>query len=93
MRFIVLFALMSCLMISAAAAHMDCAQRSLVVDKLLVEFKEKQVALGLDSGGRVIELFISSTGNFTILVSYTDGQSCVAATGEGWQTVGLRTRR
>jgi hypothetical protein len=74
-------------MASTAVAQMACAQRSLVISQLAKNFKEQQTALGVDSGGRVIELFLSNKGSFTILVSYPNNQSCILATGQGWQTI------
>ena len=94
MKFVGLIALIFCFITSTVTAQqMSCASRSGIVSKLAEKFQEKQVALGLDTGGRVVELFVSSTGSFTILMSYPNGQSCVAATGEGWQTIGLSTKR
>ena len=86
MKFVCLIALIFCLTISTAAAQTACAERSVIVQKLAAEFKENPTAMGMDSGGRIIELFLSRTGSFTILVSYPNGQSCILATGQRWQT-------
>jgi hypothetical protein len=91
LRFLTLLALIFYFFTATVAtAQMACAERSIIVQKLAAVFQENQVALGLDSGGRMIELFLSHTGSFTILVSYPNGQSCILATGQGWQPAGLQ---
>ena len=44
-------------------------------------FDEKVVGLGLEN---VIELYVSSAGSWTILVTLTNGMSCIAAAGLNW---------
>ena len=48
-------------------------------------FNEKVVGLGLGKNqNTVAELFVSSHGGWTILVTMTNGMSCIAASGENW---------
>ena len=46
---------------------------------------ETAKGLGLGNRGQsVIELFVSETGSWTILITRTNGLSCIAASGENW---------
>jgi hypothetical protein len=86
-------ALMLCCAASTAAAQLTCAQRAEVVERLSGRYGEKQIATGLDDNGRLIEVFVSDGGNFTILISFAHGLSCVAAAGRDWQPVGQSARQ
>lgn len=73
---------------SACAAHAD------VVRKLEERFGETRTSFGLHKADAVVEVFSSAaTGTWTIVVTGTDGMSCLLATGRGWEQVppGLRT--
>lgn len=85
MKFI--YILVFCCITSTAMAQMACAPRSNIVSKLAEVHKEKQVAMGLETNGRLIEVFVSNNGDFTILLSYPNDLSCVLVTGHGWQAI------
>ena len=87
------YALIFCLITSTAAAQMACLPRTDIISKLAEKHKEKQIAIGLETGGRLIEVFTSDSGSFTILVSYPNGISCIASSGENWQILGSYTKR
>jgi len=72
---------------AAAQAPAFCAERRAIAEKLDEGYGEKPVAVGLAEGGLVIEVFASGTGTFTILLTRPDGVSCVAAAGEGWESL------
>ena len=93
LKSVCLGALMLCCAASTAAAQLACAPRANVVERLADRYGETQVATGLDDDGRLIEVFASGTGSFTILISYPNGLSCVAAAGQDWRTVGQSARR
>lgn len=73
---------------AASGDQLACARRSNIVRNLEVKYQEELIAIGLADTGRLIEVFASNSGSFTILLSYPNGYSCVAASGEGWRTVG-----
>ena len=63
-----------------------CADRGQVVKKLAEKFGETLKSVGLHANDAVIEVYSSeSTGTWTILVTHTDGMSCLLAAGQGWQ--------
>jgi hypothetical protein len=64
-----------------ASAQEACAPRGYVVQELAEKFGERQVAIGLATGGQVMEIFASPTQEWTLVATYPDGTSCVVAAG------------
>jgi hypothetical protein len=63
----------------------SCVPHNVAVDQLSNKFNEKVVGLGLGKNQQsVVELYVSSKGRWTILVTLTNGMSCIAAAGENW---------
>ncbi len=73
---------------AAPQAHAQalCGERSALVERLEREFSETPQALGLSEDGALVEIMVSPTGGWTILVTYPKRPSCVVATGEGWES-------
>ena len=69
----------------SAAEKPACGERAAIVKKLDTRFKEAGQARGLVSATQILEVFVSPTKTWTILVSYPDGTSCRMATGQEWQ--------
>ncbi len=68
-----------------AAAETGCADHSQITDRLATNYSESRVGIGLDENGRVIEVFASEQGSWTILVTFPDGRTCLMAAGEAWE--------
>ena len=64
-----------------------CGERNALVERLEREFSETPQALGLSEDGALVEVMVSPTGGWTILVTYPKRPSCVVATGEGWESL------
>ena len=79
--------LMVTLIATAASAVGPCASRSNIIALLKDNFGEVEVGQGLSSRGYLVEVFVSPAGNWTILLSQPDGQSCLADAGEAWVMV------
>ena len=63
----------------------SCVPHDVAEEQLAILFNEKVVGLGLGKNqNTVVELFVSSHGSWTILVTMTNGMSCIAASGENW---------
>jgi hypothetical protein len=72
---------------SPAQAQMrgPCMPHEDAVAKLKQSYGEQKVGLGLGSkGSAVFELFVAETGTWTLLVTRTNGISCIAASGDNW---------
>ena len=69
-----------------ASAQTTCDDRAKLVNQLLENYAEFPVSMGLASDGTVIEVFTSARGTWTLLVTHPNGQSCLVATGESWES-------
>jgi len=64
----------------------QCDDRDRVLSHLAKKYREAPVAVGLTSGGGLIEVLSTGAGEtWTIIVSSSDGVSCLVAAGEGWR--------
>ncbi len=80
----------SALFLSASSANAEqfCAPRDRAVMQLEKQFEELVSGRGLAANGkRMIELFVSEKGSWTVLISDPNGRSCVMASGENWQGI------
>ena len=68
-----------------ADAQQLCLLRADAVNQLKDTHKEQVVSRGLVQGGHsMLEVFASESGNWTAVVTDTQGRSCVVANGESW---------
>ena len=70
-----------------ANAQAVCGKRDALLKQLADGYKEAPVAMGLDSNGRVVELATSETGTWTILMTGTEGITCLVAVGKAWENI------
>jgi hypothetical protein len=70
-----------------AQAQALCGDRAELLERLEQEFSETPQALGLSEDGALIEVMVSPSGGWTILVTYPKRPSCVVATGQGWESL------
>jgi hypothetical protein len=73
---------------SAEAARL-CGERDEILKRLEQRHDETPQALGLASDGGVLEVLVSPSGGWTILVTYPKRPTCVVAVGEAWQALQL----
>lgn len=73
----------------ALAATPKCAPHKEMVALLSSKYKEAPKGLGLVHGTRVVELFVSGAGTWTILATKLDGKACIIAAGKDWEDVPL----
>jgi len=68
-----------------AQARYYCLPHAQAADKLTTKFEEKVVGIGLGQDQKsVVELYVSSKGSWTILVTLNNGMSCITAAGKDW---------
>lgn len=65
----------------AAAQEYPCMQRGDLQVLLEGTFGEVSVGHGYDPRGGIIEIWVSASGTWSLLVSTPDGRSCVLASG------------
>ena len=69
----------------AAEAQTACGPRDQLVTKLEDGYGESRLGAGLRGSASIFEIWASaSSGTWTILVTNTEGISCVMASGESW---------
>jgi len=68
-----------------AQAQLPCAPRNEIVTQLAERFRETPEANGITPQGLLLEVFVSKTRSFTVLLTTPQGLSCVAAAGENWE--------
>ncbi len=68
-----------------AIAQQLCGERTVILKDLASSYSEKPQAMGLSSDGKLVEVLVSSSGSWTILISFPNKLSCLAATGENWE--------
>lgn len=69
-------------------AEILCAPRDELVQKLTTQFSAQQTGIGMRDPDSVMEVWTSDrSGEWTLVLSYTDGNSCIVAMGQHWQAV------
>jgi hypothetical protein len=71
----------------AAAQQPVCKPRAELVLILFTKHGETQQSFGLQSDGRVLEVFASHTGSWTAFVTLPGGQACVVVSGQAWTSL------
>jgi hypothetical protein len=66
-----------------------CGERGAILKSLEQRHQETPQALGLSADGGVLEVLVSPSGGWTILVTYPKRPTCVVAVGEAWQALQL----
>lgn len=70
-----------------AEAAMFCGPRQDMAEHLVKDLGEVPAFWGLVGNSHLIEVFVATGGDFTILITRPDGLSCVMAAGENWQAL------
>lgn len=66
----------------------NCGQRTTVLDYLSARYSEKPIAMGVAANGGLIEVLSSLEGTtFTIIVTMPEGETCMVAAGESWESL------
>jgi hypothetical protein len=78
-------ALLAGLAISSSAAAAPCGKREDVVKFLDSNYKERREAMGMAGNNQLVEVYVSETGSWTIVMSMPGGNSCIIGAGEAWQ--------
>ncbi len=76
----------TCLMPTAWAQAPNCIQRERLLRHLAAKYAERPIAVGLSANGSVFELLKSTSGeSWTLVMTNTDGKSCLIAYGKHWE--------
>ncbi|NQW10463.1 MAG: hypothetical protein HQ481_11355 [Alphaproteobacteria bacterium] len=61
-----------------------CTPHERLVEHLAKSFGETMTDVGVDGRGNLVQVFSSTEGSWTIVVTIPGGPTCVIAAGEGW---------
>jgi hypothetical protein len=71
---------------AAEAGTIYCGARPDVVALLASDFREQPSSVGVTGDGQLLEVLTNEDGaTWSIVLTDKRGQSCIVATGEGWQ--------
>ncbi|PZM13922.1 hypothetical protein [Rhizobium tubonense] len=80
---------------AAAEPVLNCAEHSQVVDFLGSHYSETLQAVGFINQAAILEVYVSESGSWTMLVTNANGSSCVVFAGQSWESIpmvpGLKT--
>ena len=70
---------------SGPAAAQACSKHEEITKQLKGKFQEKQLGYGLIGDKAIMEIFASKKGSWTIIVTRSNGISCIVASGTDWE--------
>ncbi len=71
---------------STAQAQPTCGDRTEILEALEHKHKETVHAIGIAQDGGFLEVLVSPTGGWTILVTHPKRPTCVVAAGKDWSS-------
>ncbi|WP_420586667.1 hypothetical protein [Ruegeria sp.] len=79
-------ALASPVVAKSPIAEVICEPTARMHDKLERQFRSERTATGMRGPEQVMEVWTSKSGDWTMVVTYATGTSCIVAMGEDWHT-------
>lgn len=70
-----------------AQGESPCAARAQLAERLAKKYQESQAGAGLQSTSRIIEVWASLDGTWTIIATDPRGVSCILASGTHWRRI------
>jgi predicted methyltransferase len=71
--------------VADANTVLQCSRRSDLVKILNSKYSEQLSGFGVSGQQNIVEVFVSESGSWTILMSNTIGVSCIIAAGQSWE--------
>lgn len=77
---------------SAANAQQPsgCGERLKIIEILAKQYKEVPRAMAITGANTFMEIFTSPSGTWTTLITTPTGQTCIVASGEGWEDIAIK---
>ncbi len=70
------------------AQQAQCGARDAVLEQLAARYGETRRGMGMAANNSVMELYASAdSGSWTITVTMPDGQTCLVASGQGFEAM------
>jgi len=67
-----------------AHAQILCGKRADVLTGFAKNYHEVRTAIGITDQGGLVEVLVSPTGTWTMVVTKPGGQTCIIGTGQDW---------
>lgn len=64
-----------------------CSSHAEITGKLQRDFGEQKVGHGISGDGNLVEIYVASAGNFSVVKTTPRGVACIVDFGESWQTL------
>lgn len=64
-----------------------CGPHNQIIERLGRVHAERPMSAGLSADGRLIEIVVSASGSWTLLVTGPDNLTCMLAAGEDWENI------
>ena len=87
LMFVMVFLVIMAIPISA---QVYCGPREQFLASLAKQYHEQPTAIGLASGGTIIELLSSPSGSWTLLSTRANGITCALLVDEAWENIPLQ---
>ncbi|NQU60576.1 MAG: hypothetical protein HQ512_05560 [Rhodospirillales bacterium] len=71
----------------AASAQPVCGSHNSITASLEKSYSEAPVAIGLTLDGGVVEVYSSSEGTWTMVITQPTGLTCLIAAGKDWENL------
>ncbi len=71
-------------------AEVICEPTSALHNKLETQFGSSRAATGIRDPEQIMEVWTDRRGNWTMVVSYSTGTSCIVAMGQDWVSTSER---
>lgn len=68
-----------------SSAQSVCGDRTKFIETLAKKFDESPSAFGIASQRNLVELFVSKSGSWTMIMTSPNGTACIVATGQSWE--------
>ena len=65
----------------------QCGPHARIVEVLVGKYGEAPKAIGTIDQNRFMEIYVSDAGSWTVLMTTTNGYSCIIAAGGDWEDV------
>jgi hypothetical protein len=96
MRFLTLVTIGIAAALGASQAYAEssvpCGDRSKLISALDAKYKEGLSGFGVTGGSQLVEIYVSETGTFTVVMTNSKGISCVIAAGDSWEKLSVTKR-
>ena len=82
-----LIAALAAFLIPVTALGQACGDRETFVTHLAKNYGEVPAHLGVTPRGHVVEVLVSPTRSWSLIITHPTGQSCMYATGQAWEDI------